>query len=170
MRYFDTHAHGDIMSVYTNDVDTLRQLISQGIPQIINSLLTLVTALVAMFVLSVPLSLLTVAVMVGMVLVTGVIADEGRPLFPGPAAGPGRGRRLHRGDDGRAEGGQGLLPRGAGPGGLPPAQPEALRDRADKANAFGNITMPVNANLGNISYVLCAVVGAPLRPGRSLPA
>ena len=54
LRYFDTHAHGDIMSVYTNDVDTLRQLISQGIPQIINSLLSLVTALVAMFALSVP--------------------------------------------------------------------------------------------------------------------
>ena len=67
LRYFDTHAHGDIMSVYTNDVDTLRQLISQGIPQIINSLLSLVTALVAMFALSVPLSLLTVAVLVGMV-------------------------------------------------------------------------------------------------------
>lgn len=81
LRYFDTHAHGDIMSVYTNDVDTLRQLISQGIPQIINSLLSLVTALVAMFVLSVPLSLLTVAVLVVMVLVTGVIATKAAHYF-----------------------------------------------------------------------------------------
>ena len=125
LRYFDTHAHGDIMSVYTNDVDTLRQLISQGIPQIINSLVSLLTALIAMFALSVPLSLLTVAVLVVMVLVTGVIATKAAH-YPGPAARPGRGRRLHRGDHGRAKGGQGLLPRGAGPGGFPPAQPEAL--------------------------------------------
>ena len=64
IQYFDTHAHGDIMSVYTNDVDTLRQLISQSIPQMINSLVTMVTTLVSMFVLDMPLTLLTIAMTV----------------------------------------------------------------------------------------------------------
>ena len=85
MRYFDTHAHGDIMSVYTNDVDTLRQLISQGIPQIINSLVSLLTALVAMFALSVPLSLPHGGRHGGDGSGHWRHRHEGRPLFPGPA-------------------------------------------------------------------------------------
>ena len=159
LRYFDTHAHGDIMSVYTNDVDTLRQLISQGIPQIINSLVSLLTALIAMFALSVPLSLLTVAVMVGMVLVTGVIATKAAHYFQAQQQDLGvvdgyieeimDGQKVVKVFCHEAQALEGFRQRN-----------RKLFDSADKANAFGNIAMPVNANLGNISYVLCAVVGA----------
>ena len=168
LRYFDTHAHGDIMSVYTNDVDTLRQLISQGIPQIINSLLSLATALVAMFALSVPLSLLTVAVMVGMVLVTGVIATKAAHYFQAQQQDLGvvdgyieeimDGQKVVKVFCHEAQALEGFRQRN-----------RKLFESADKANAFGNITMPVNANLGNISYVLCAVVGALLALGGAFP-
>ena len=168
LRYFDTHAHGDIMSVYTNDVDTLRQLISQGIPQIINSLLSLATALVAMFALSVPLSLLTVAVMVGMVLVTGVIATKAAHYFQAQQQDLGvvdgyieeimDGQKVVKVFCHEAQALEGFRQRNRN-----------LFESADKANAFGNITMPVNANLGNISYVLCAVVGALLALGGAFP-
>ena len=70
IRYFDTHAHGDIMSVYTNDVDTLRQFYGQTLPQVVNSLVTLVTAFVSMCMLSVPLTVLSVALLVVMLVVT----------------------------------------------------------------------------------------------------
>ena len=60
IRYFDTHAHGDIMSVYTNDIDTLRQMVSQSIPQMINSVITIVTVFINMCILSVPLTILSV--------------------------------------------------------------------------------------------------------------
>ena len=69
IRYFDTHAHGDIMSVYTNDVDTLRQLMSQGIPQVINSCVTILTSFISMFILDVPLTIITLAVIGVMLLV-----------------------------------------------------------------------------------------------------
>ena len=168
LRYFDTHAHGDIMSVYTNDVDTLRQLISQGIPQIINSLLSLVTALVAMFALSVPLSLLTVAVLVVMVLVTGVIATKAAHYFQVQQQDLGvvdgyieeimDGQKVVKVFCHEAQALEGFRQRN-----------RKLFESADKANAFGNITMPVNANLGNISYVLCAVVGALFALGGAFP-
>ena len=91
VKYFDTHAHGDIMSVYTNDVDTLRQLMGQSIPQVINSAVTVVMTLVSMILLNIPLTL------VGTV-------------FCKAAVGFGACERLHRGNDGRAEGGEGFLP------------------------------------------------------------
>ncbi len=161
IRYFDTHAHGDIMSVYTNDVDTLRQLISQSIPQIINSLVTIVTSFASMLILDIPLTLLTLAMIGVMLAVTSRIAGKSAVYFARQQKDLGRVngyieemmdgqkvvkvfcheeksleqfRRLNR----------------------------ELRDSADSANTFSNITMPVNANLGNISYVLCAVVGAVL--------
>ena len=168
LRYFDTHAHGDIMSVYTNDVDTLRQLISQGIPQIINSLVSLLTALIAMFALSVPLSLLTVAVLVVMVLVTGVIATKAAHYFQAQQQDLGvvdgyieeimDGQKVVKVFCHEAQALEGFRQRN-----------RKLFDSADKANAFGNITMPVNANLGNISYVLCAVVGALFALGGAFP-
>ena len=81
IRYFDTHAHGDIMSVYTNDVDTLRQLISQSIPQIINSLVTIVTSFTSMLILDIPLTLLTLAMIGVMLAVTSKIAGKSGRLF-----------------------------------------------------------------------------------------
>ena len=151
IKYFDTHAHGDIMSVYTNDVDTLRQLIGQSFPQVVNSSITLVSTFISMVVLNIPLtavSLFMVAIMLyttsqmggrasNLGKVTGDIEEmmEGQKVvkvFCHEEKSLEQFRQLNR----------------------------QLRESANNANKIANITMPVNANLGNISYVLCAVAGA----------
>ena len=110
IRYFDTHAHGDIMSVYTNDVDTLRQLMSQSIPQVINSGVTILTSFVSMLVLDIPLTILTLVDDRRHGLCHLEDRGEVLHLFCPSAERPGRGQRLYRGNDGWAEGGQGVLP------------------------------------------------------------
>ena len=159
IRYFDTHAHGDIMSVYTNDVDTLRQLMSQGIPQIINSCVTILTSIVSMLVLDIPLTLITLAVIGIMVFATSKIAVKSSFYFGSQQKALGvvngyieemmDGQKVVKvfcHEDKILEQFRKLN--------------EELRECADKANTFSNISMPVNVNLGNISYVLCAAVGA----------
>ena len=159
IRYFDTHAHGDIMSVYTNDVDTLRQLISQGIPQIINSGVTILTSFISMFVLDIPLTIITLAVIGVMIFATSKIAAKSSFYFARQQKDLGivngyieemmDGQKVVKvfcHEDKSLEQFRKLN--------------EELRESADKANTFSNISMPVNVNLGNISYVLCAVVGA----------
>ena len=159
IKYFDTHAHGDIMSVYTNDVDTLRQLISQSIPQVINSLVTIITSFVSMLVLDIPLTLITLAMISVMLLVTSKIAGKSAIYFAEQQKDLGavngyieemmEGQKVVKvfcHEEKSLEQFRKLN--------------QELRESADKANTFSNITMPVNANLGNISYVLCAVIGA----------
>ena len=159
IQYFDTHAHGDIMSVYTNDVDTVRQVISQTIPQMINSLVTMVITLVSLFVLDVPLTLLTIAMLCVMLFVSSKIAGRSAVYFAKQQKDLGAvngyieemmaGQKVVKvfcHEEKSLEDFRQLN--------------QSLRDSADKANTFANITMPVNGNLGNISYVLCAVVGA----------
>ena len=159
IRYFDTHAHGDIMSVYTNDVDTLRQLMSQGIPQIINSCVTILTSFISMLVLDIPLTIITLAVIGVMVFTTSKIAAKSSFYFARQQKDLGivngyieemmDGQKVAKvfcHEDKSLEQFRRLN--------------EALRESAEKANTFSNISMPVNVNLGNISYVLCAVVGA----------
>ena len=159
IRYFDSHAHGDIMSVYTNDVDTLRQLISQSIPQLLNSLVTIVTSLVSMILLDLPLTAITLIMICVMVMVSSRLAGKSSHYFTKQQSDLGAvngyieemmgGQKVvkvfcHEAqsiDDFRALNDQ-------------------LRDSADKANTYAGIAMPLNANLGNISYVLCAVAGA----------
>ena len=161
IRYFDTHAHGDIMSVYTNDVDTLRQLISQSIPQVINSLVTVITSFVSMLVLDIPLTLLTLAMITVMLLVTSRIAGRSALYFSRQQKDLGavnayieemmEGQKVVKVFCHEEKSIQQFRKLN-----------DALRDSADKANTFSNLTMPINANLGNISYVLCAVIGAVL--------
>lgn len=159
IRYFDTHAHGDIMSVYTNDVDTLRQLISQSIPQVINSGVTILTSFISMFVLDIPLTIITLAIIGIMLYVTSKIAAKSSVYFAKQQKDLGAvngfieemmdGQKVVKvfcHEDKSLEQFRKLN--------------DELRDSADKANTFSNISMPVNMNLGNISYVLCAVVGA----------
>ena len=159
IRYFDTHAHGDIMSVYTNDVDTLRQLFSQSIPQLVNSAVTIVTTFISMFLLDLPLTLITLAMVCLMLLVTSRIAGKSAVYFARQQKDLGavngyieemmNGQKVVKvfcHEQKSLEQFRVLN--------------EQLRDSAEKANIFSNITMPVNGNLGNISYVLCAVVGA----------
>ncbi len=159
IRYFDSHAHGDIMSVYTNDVDTLRQLMSQSIPQIINSSVTILTSVISMIILDIPLTILTLAMMGIMLYTTSHLAGKSASYFSEQQKNLGivngyieemmQGQKVvkvfcHE-EKSIAQFKQ---------------LNDALRESADKANTFSNITMPVNANLGNISYVLCAVLGA----------
>ena len=159
IRYFDTHAHGDIMSVYTNDVDTLRQLMSQSIPQVINSLVTVVTSFVSMLLLDIPLTLVTLAMVGVMLLVTSKLAGRSASYFS-----------RQQKDLGTVNGYIEEMMDGQKVVKVFCHEEKAieqfkklndlLRDSSDKANTFSNITMPVNANLGNISYVLCAIIGA----------
>ena len=159
IKYFDTHAHGDIMSVYTNDVDTLRQLISQSIPQIINSSVTIVTSFTSMLILDIPLTLITLAMVGVMLLTTSKIAGKAGTYFVRQQKALGTvngyieemmdGQKVVKvfcHEEKSLEQFRVLN--------------EELRENSDRANTFSNITMPVNGNLGNISYVLCAVIGA----------
>ena len=110
IKYFDTHAHGDIMSVYTNDVDTLRQLFSQSIPQIINSAATLAATLISMIVLNIPLTIVTLVMSLVMLRVTMVFSGLSGKIFPEAAEGSRKCGWIYRGNDGRTEGSQSLLP------------------------------------------------------------
>ncbi|MBO5565562.1 MAG: ABC transporter ATP-binding protein [Lachnospiraceae bacterium] len=158
IRYFDTHAHGNIMSVYTNDVDTLRQLISQSIPQSVSSLITIVFTFASMLMLSVPLSVLSVLMVLLTLFVSTRLAKAAAGYFS---------RQQH--DLGALNGF--IEERLSGQKIVKVFNHEAeniaafrtlnaqLKESAEKANRFANIMMPVNGNLAWISYVLCAIFG-----------
>ena len=161
IRYFDTHAHGDIMSVYTNDVDTLRQLISQSLPQLLNSGVSFLSTLISMFVLDVPLTVISLVLIGAMLLAASKLGSLSGKYFVRQQTDLGNvngyieemmeGQKVVKAfchEEKSLEQFRVLN--------------ERLRESADKANKISNIMMPVNANLGNISYVLCAVVGAVL--------
>ena len=159
IRYFDTHAHGDIMSIYTNDVDTLRQLISQSIPQLLNSFVTILTSFISMMVLDIPLTLLTLVMIGIMAFVTSKIAAKSAVYFAKQQRDLGavngyieemmEGQKVVKVFCHETKSVEQFC-----------RLNQELRESADKANTFSNITMPVNMSLGNISYVLCAVAGA----------
>ncbi len=159
IRYFDTHTHGDIMSVYTNDVDTLRQLMSQSIPQVINSSVTILTSFVSMLILDIPLTVITLAIIGLMTFTTSKIAARSSLYFSRQQKNLG----IVNGYIEEMMDGQKVVKTFCHEEkSLEQFRKlnEELRESADKANTFSNISMPVNVNLGNISYVLCAAVGA----------
>ena len=159
IKYFDTHAHGDIMSVYTNDIDTLRQLLSQSIPQIINSVITLIATLITMIVLNPALTVISILTALIMLYVTakfsslsgryyvkqqrdlgivdGFIEEmmDGQKVIKVFCHEEEAIRDFHKVN-------------------------EALRDSANKANRYANLLMPVNANIGWLSYACVAIIGA----------
>ncbi len=159
IKYFDTHAHGDIMSVYTNDVDTLRQLMSQTIPQTINSIITMVATLITMIVLNPALTVISVLTAVIMLYVTNKFTKFSAKYYIKQQRDLGEldgyieemmdGQKVVKvfcHEEGAKEGFRKVN--------------DALRDSATKANTFANLLMPVNANIGWLSYVVCAIVGA----------
>ena len=159
--YFDTHAHGDIMSVYTNDIDTLRQLLSQSIPQIINTSVTMLATLITMLVLNPALTVISILTACVMVTVTVNFSKLS-----------GRYYVLQQRDLGIVDGfieemldGQKVVKvfchEDAALRDFRKVN-DQLRDSADKANRYANLLMPINANIGWISYVLVAIVGAVL--------
>ena len=159
IKYFDTHAHGDIMSVYTNDVDTLRQLLSQSIPQIINSSVTMVATLVVMIRLNPVLTLISLLTAVIMLVVTTNFSKlSGRYYVQ-------QQRNLGIVDGFIEEmlDGQKVVKvfchEEAAKSDFRKVN-EALRESADMANRYANLLMPVNANIGWLSYACVAIVGA----------
>ena len=161
IKYFDRNAHGDIMSLYTNDIDTLRQMISQSMPQLLNSAITVVSVLVSMVVLSVPLTVLTL-VMVGiMLLVTKYLTTNSSKYFVSQQR-----------DIGAVNGYIEEMMNGQKVVKMFCHEEEAIEqfdklndqlfESADKANRYSNLGGPANTQLGNLSYVFCAMIGGAL--------
>lgn len=158
IKYFDTHSHGDIMSVYTNDIDTLRQMISQSIPQLFNSGITIIAVLVSMFTLSIPLTILTLIMVGVMLFVTKQLASRSGRFFAKQQADLG----ATNGYIEEMMNGQKVV-KVFNHEKKSIEEFNELNDRlfnsSYNANKFANILMPINAQIGNISYVLCAIVG-----------
>ena len=158
VKYFDTHAHGDIMSVYTNDIDTLRQMISQSIPQIVNSATTIVSVLVSMLILNVPLTFVTLLMVAVMMMATKYAAGNSGKYFVKQQKNLGavngfieemmNGQKVVQVFCHEEENKKRFKELN-----------DTLCESADKAHAFTNVLGPINAQLGNVSYVLCAIVG-----------
>jgi ATP-binding cassette subfamily B protein len=158
IRYFDTHAHGDIMSVYTNDIDTLRQMISQSIPQLINSLITIVNVFIYMIILSIPLTLLTLVMVAVTLYTTKRFAGFSSRYFLAQQKDLGRvngfieemlnGQKVVKVFTHEQQNIEDFNELN-----------EQLFDSAYNANRYSNYLGPVNAQIGNLSYVLCAMVG-----------
>ena len=158
IKYFDTHAHGDVMSVYTNDIDTMRQMISQSMPQLVSSAVTIVSVMTSMILLNVPLTLLTLVMVALMLFVSmtrvrksgGFFAKQQRDLgaVNGYIEEMMDGQKVVKVFCHEEEAIRDFN-----------ALNEQLRESANSANRIANTIMPVNMALGNTSYVLCAVTG-----------
>ena len=161
IKYFDTHSHGQVMSNYTNDVDTLRQVISSSLPSAFSSIITLVITFSSMVVLSIPLTIVSVVMAAVMAVATSRLSKMSRKHFVAQqsnlAAVNGFIEEMMTGqkvvkvfcyEDRAIRQFEQIN--------------EALRNSAFQANKIANIVMPVNGNLGNLGYVLIAVVGATL--------
>ncbi len=158
IKYFDTHSHGDIMSTYTNDTDTLRQMISQSLPQVFNSVITIIGVFISMVILSVPLTIVTLIMVAVMLVATKKVAGLSGRYFLQQQKDIGKvngfieemmeGQKVVKvfcHEEKNTEAFQKLN--------------DQLFQSADKANYMVNIIGPVNAQLGNVSYVVCAIVG-----------
>ncbi len=158
IKYFDTHSHGDIMSIYTNDIDTLRQMISQSMPQFLNSGITVIGVLFCMITLNIPLTVVTLLMVGVMLVVTKNLAGRSGSYFMKQQKSIGQvngyieemmsGQKVVKvfcHEDQCIEEFNKLN--------------DELFDSAYNANKFANILMPVNAQIGNVSYVICTIVG-----------
>lgn len=161
IKFFDTHAHGDIMSVYTNDIDTMRQMISQSIPQLISSAITIVFVLVSMIRMSIPLTLLSLVVIALMLLVTKQLASRSGRYFLAQQKDLGS---LNGYIEEMMEGQKVVKVFCHEEKTLEEfkRRNDHLFDSAYNANHFTNCLGPINAQLGNLNYVLCAIVGGML--------
>ncbi len=158
IKYFDTHSHGDIMSVYTNDIDTLRQVISQSAPQLLNSSVTIITVLICMIRLSVPLTIVTLLMVVVMMVVTAKVGGQSGKYFV-----------KQQQDIGAVNGYIEEMMSGQKVVKVFCHEETCKRefnklndqlfDSAYQANKFANMLGPINAQLGNMSYVVCVIVG-----------
>ncbi len=161
IKYFDTHSHGDIMSTYTNDTDTIRQMVSQSMPQVFNSAITIVSVFISMVILSVPLTVVTLVMVALMLVITGKTAGLSGRYF-----------LQQQKDIGKVNGFIEEMMEGQKVVKVFCHEEENIKKfnelngnlyhSADKANYLANIVGPVNMQLGNVSYVVCAIVGGAL--------
>ena len=159
IKYFDQHPHGDIMSVYTNDVDTLRQMLSQSIPQLVSSAITIVSVFASMCMLSWQLTIVTMLMVALMLFCSKKITQQSGKYFIAQQRDLGKvngyieemmeGQKVVKVFTHEQKALEGFRELN-----------DKLKDSAKQANSFANIMMPVNAQLGNISYAICALVGA----------
>ena len=159
IRYFDTHPHGDIMSVYTNDVDTLRQMLSQSIPQLVSSAITIVSVFASMCMLSWQLTIVTMLMVALMLFCSKKITQQSGKYFIAQQRDLGKvngyieemmeGQKVVKVFTHEQKALEGFRELN-----------DKLKDSAKRANSFANIIMPVTAQLGNISYAICALAGA----------
>ena len=164
IRYFDTHPHGDIMSIYTNDIDTLRQMISQSMPQLVSSAVTILGVLLSMISLNIPLTCLSLFMVGLMLLVTRQITNRSSRYFVAQQKNLGtvngyieemmEGQKVIKVFCHEKENVDRFN-----------ALNDELFHSADNANGFANILMPIMVNMGNLSYVLTSIVGALLAIG-----
>ncbi len=164
IQYFDTHAHGDIMSVYTNDIDTLRQMISQSLPQLVNCIINIVSVLLSMFFLSIPLTALTLLMVAVLLLTTKKFSALSSRYFVAQQRDLGslngfieermEGQKVVKVFCHEKESIEEFTRRN-----------EQLFQSAKNANTFASMLMPIATQLGNISYVLCTIVGGLLALG-----
>lgn len=158
IKYFDTHAHGDIMSTYTNDIDTLRQMISQSMPQFLSSLITIVSVFLSMIFLNIPLTILTLVMVAIMLFATKAAASRSGNFFA-----------TQQKDLGKVNGYIEEMMNGQKVVKVFCHENEAIEDfnklndalfeSSNNANKFANVLGPINAQLGNVSYVVCAIFG-----------
>ena len=159
IKYFDNHPHGDIMSIYTNDTDTLRQLISQSVPQFLQSVITIVSVFVSMLSLDIPLTIVTVAMTGVMIFTMKSLGQKSGKYFASQQRDMGavngyieemmEGQKVVKvfcHEEKSVEQFKNIN--------------NQLFDSANNANKFANIMMPICANIGNLSYVICATLGA----------
>lgn len=161
IKYFDTHAHGDIMSVYTNDIDTLRQMISQSMPQLLSSVVTIVSVFISMLILNIPLTLVTLFMVGVMLYATRTFAGKSGKHFIAQQQDMGKvngfieemmeGQKVVKVFCHEEESMKNFN-----------ALNDQLFESANHANRFANYLGPVNTQLGNLSYVICAIVGGGL--------
>ncbi len=159
LSYFDSHSHGDIMSVYTNDVDTLRQVIGNTLPSLFRSLVTLIATFVSMIVLSLPLTLISIIMAFLMYKVTTSLGKLSKKYFTERQKNLGivngyieemvSGQKVVKVYCHEKEALEGFEKIN-----------EDLRSSVYNANKIGNVIMPINNNLGNFAYVFLAIVGA----------
>ena len=161
IRFFDTHAHGDIMSIYTNDIDTLRQMISQSLPQLVSSVITVISVFISMVALNIPLTLVMLVMVALMIRVTGYVTGQSGRYFVDQQKNLGavngyieemmEGQKVVKVFCHEEESIERFN-----------ALNDALFDSADSANRYANILGPINNNLGHISYVVIAMLGSVL--------
>ena len=168
IKFFDTHSHGDVMSTYTNDVDSLRQVVSSSLPMAFSSLITLAITFVSMVVLSLPLTCVSIVMAVIMAWATTYLGKMSRKHFVAQQQNLANvngfieemltGQKVVKVFSYEDKAVQRFS-----------TINEELRDSSYNANKIANIVMPVNGNLGNLGYVLIAVVGAAIAIHPSSP-